>query len=250
MGDDTGKIEISGGAYAVKPDDSYILNTSTVARFTTGSASSFLIGTPAEIEDAVKNAGEGDEIEILQGDADMIVPDGVSIINSSDGNVTVNGEAIDKDDVIVTHTHDGKKVEAKAPSCDKTGNIAYWYCEGCGKYFSDEAMTTEITAEQTLIKTIPHTAVKVNAKEAAPDKTGNIEFWYCSVCGKYFSDEAMTKEITKESTVIPATGKGLAGPAKTNPQTGDSAGLVTAALAALLLSGALMGTALYRKKKA
>ncbi len=32
---------------------------------------------------------------------------------------------------------------------------------------------------------------------------GNKEHWECTVCGECFSDEALTKEITKESTVIP-----------------------------------------------
>lgn len=37
------------------------------------------------------------------------------------------------------HTHDPQRVEAKAPTCTKEGNISYYYCEGCGWYFKDGA---------------------------------------------------------------------------------------------------------------
>ena len=35
--------------------------------------------------------------------------------------------------------------KAKAATCTEAGNDEYWYCSGCGKYFADEACTTEIT---------------------------------------------------------------------------------------------------------
>ena len=41
----------------------------------------------------------------------------------------------------------------------------------------------------------------INAKAATAAEEGNIEYWYCDGCGKYFSDAAATKEITKADTV-------------------------------------------------
>ena len=46
-------------------------------------------------------------------------------------------------------------------------------------------------------------------KKAACTEAGKAEYWYCSVCKKYFSDEAGTKETTLAATVIPATGHQL-----------------------------------------
>ena len=43
----------------------------------------------------------------------------------------------------------------------------------------------------------------VVAKDATTREEGNIEYWYCEACGKYFSDNAATKEITQAETVIP-----------------------------------------------
>ena len=43
----------------------------------------------------------------------------------------------------------------------------------------------------------------VVAKDATTREEGNIEYWHCEACGKYFSDNAATKEITQAETVIP-----------------------------------------------
>ena len=48
-----------------------------------------------------------------------------------------------------------------------------------------------------------HKAVKVARTEPTYTAPGNIEYFACSGCGKFFSDEACTKEITKAETVIP-----------------------------------------------
>ena len=40
------------------------------------------------------------------------------------------------------------------------------------------------------------------AKTATKTAEGNIEYWYCSGCGKYYKDAAATKEIAKADTVI------------------------------------------------
>ena len=47
-----------------------------------------------------------------------------------------------------------------------------------------------------------HTDLKhIDAKAATAAAEGNIEYWYCGDCDKYFSDAAATKEITKADTV-------------------------------------------------
>lgn len=38
--------------------------------------------------------------------------------------------------------------------------------------------------------------------DSTTEKTGNVEYWYCEGCKKYYSDSKATKEITKEDTVI------------------------------------------------
>ena len=41
----------------------------------------------------------------------------------------------------------------------------------------------------------------IDAKAATAAEDGNIEYWHCGDCNKYFSDAAATKEITKAATV-------------------------------------------------
>lgn len=52
------------------------------------------------------------------------------------------------------HT-DLKHVDAKAATVAAEGNIAYWYCDGCKKYFSDAAATKEITKAATVTAKLP-----------------------------------------------------------------------------------------------
>ena len=177
----------------------------------------------------------------------------------SDADATV--EITDKDSVVIDAlNHNAVKVEAKDPTCTEDGNIAYWYCDRCEKYFSDEALTEEITLDATMIDALNHDAVKVEAKEPTATEDGNIEYWYCDQCDKYFKDAALTEEITLKETVLPATGEtetttepetstdedGTQAPAEEQPETGDSALPMFAALAAV--SG-LAVLALRRRRK-
>ena len=51
-----------------------------------------------------------------------------------------------------------------------------------------------------------HNLVSVLAKEVTCTQDGNIAYWYCTNCKKYFSDSACTKEIALANTVVKATG--------------------------------------------
>lgn len=62
--------------------------------------------------------------------------------------------------------------------------------------------------------TLPYTITGCNhvmeetpAKEATQEAPGNIAYWYCKACGKYFSDAQGTTEITLEETILPALPK-------------------------------------------
>ena len=105
-------------------------------------------------------------------------------------------------------------------------------CEVCGKAYG------EFDANN-------HSDLKhIDAKAATKDAEGNIEYWYCEGCGKYFSDKDGTKEIKKADTV---TAK-LPGDTK-SPRTGNASDLALW-ISLLLVSGGVTGvTAGLRKKK-
>lgn len=65
-------------------------------------------------------------------------------------------------------------------------------CQYCGESFGD-------------VDAANHSDLRhVTKVDATATADGNIEYWYCAGCGKYYSDAAATKEITKDATVIPA----------------------------------------------
>lgn len=55
-----------------------------------------------------------------------------------------------------TVNHQLRAVDAKAPTCEESGNIAYWVCNECGKYFSDADGTQVITLEETVLSATGH----------------------------------------------------------------------------------------------
>ena len=88
--------------------------------------------------------------------------------------------------------HELTATEYKAATCTEDGNIAYWHCSKCDKYFSDENGYSQISSEEIVIKA-SHTIITEPAVEPTDNTSGRTERQYCSVCGK----------VIKESTVIP-----------------------------------------------
>ena len=86
-----------------------------------------------------------------------------------------------------------------------------------------------------------HTDLKhIPAKAATEDAEGNIEYWYCSGCNKYYSDKDGTKEIAKADTVTAKLPK--------SPQTGDNSNpLMWVAL--LFISGGACTVLTVKRKK-
>ena len=109
-------------------------------------------------------------------------------------------------DTAIPAGHQLNKRDSKSATCTEAGNTEYWYCSVCKKYFSDEDGKQEISLVATVVPATGHQLSKRDSKAATCTEEGNTEYWYCSVCKKYFSDEAGTKETTLAATVVPATG--------------------------------------------
>ena len=100
-------------------------------------------------------------------------------------------------------------------------------CEACGKSYGELDPNNH-----TDLKHFP-------AKAATEDSEGNIEYWYCSGCNKYYRGKDGTKEIAKADTVTAKLPK--------SPQTGDKSNLMLW-FALLFISGGAC-TALTVKRK-
>ena len=130
-------------------------------------------------------------------------------------------------------TVDGcKGVETMACSGGNATCTEKAVCEYCGKAYGKPDLNN-------------HTDLKhIDAKAATEDTEGNIEYWYCGGCDKYYSDKDGINEIKKADTV---TAK-LPGNPK-SPRTGNASDLALW-ISLLLVSGGVTGvTAGLRKKK-
>ena len=163
------------------------------------------------------------------------------------GTVTVNGTAVtlDENGSFVLSTADG---EQKIVVTDRAGNTTEMtvtvnnghtggtatctekaVCEVCGKAYGELDPNNH-----TDLKHFP-------AKAATEDAEGNIEYWYCSGCGKYYSDKDGTKEIKKADTVTAKLPK--------SPPTGDNSSLMLWIALLLASGGVLTGVTVFDKRK-
>lgn len=171
--------------------------------------------------------------------------------------------------------HSKTYYEAVAPTCTTDGNIEYWYCSNCKKYFSDEGCQNVINKEDTVDEATGHSKEHHAAVAPTATEPGNIEYWYCSVCDTYFADEALTKVISQADTILAPTGgqepskleestpttpsepptdtttpTGGDQTGDTNaPQTGDDSHIALWMAVMLAAGTALTGTLLYSRKK-
>ena len=161
--------------------------------------------------------------------------------------VTVNGTAVTLDATgsFVLSPADG---EQRIIVTDKAGNTAEMtvtvndghtggtatcteraVCGVCGKAYGEPDPNTH-----TDLKHFP-------AKAATEDAEGNIEYWYCEGCNKYYSDKDGTKEIKKADTVTAKLPK--------SPPTGDNSSLMLWSALLFISGGAVICTAANKRKK-
>ena len=189
------------------------------------------------------------------------------------------------------HTGGTEVKDAKDATCTENGYTGDTCCKGCGAKLEsgkvipaaghkggtatckDKAVCEVCRQPYGELDKGNHADLKkVDAKKATYTKEGNITYWYCDGCGKYYSDAEATKEITKADTVIPrkthssnsgSTGTG-SGSGNTNSgstgsgadvkkgvqssKTGDAGVALYAAMSLLSLTGGAV--VLGRKRKA
>ena len=176
------------------------------------------------------------------------------------GKVISNHEDADKDHIcdLCGKTISNHEDADKDHICDHCGKVISNHedankdhvCDLCGKVITNHAGGKETCRDKAVCEVCGksygkldpnnHTDLKhFPAKAATEDSEGNIEYWYCSGCGKYYSDKDGTKEIKKANTVTAKLPK--------SPQTGDNSNLMLW-FALLFISGGAC-TALTVKRK-
>lgn len=134
------------------------------------------------------------------------------------------------------HT-DLKHIDAKAATAAEEGNIAYWYCGDCNKYFSDAAAKTEITRADTVTAKLPQPTTPPTATPTASPTAQP------TTAPQAAEQPRRTAQPTVQPTAAPTVQ-----PVSTIPATGDtSSPILWAAL--LLCSGAGLAVTAYKKNR-
>ena len=90
----------------------------------------------------------------------------------------------------------------------------------------------------------------IDAKAATKTSEGNIEYWYCDGCNKYYKDAKATQEIKQADTVTAKRPGGTVKPgADKSPQTEDNSNLALWIALLFISGGAVMATTVYGRKK-
>ena len=164
----------------------------------------------------------------------------------------------------VEHT-DGNK-DHKCDVCDKvlsecTDTNKDHKCDLCGKTLSehsggkatckDKAKCEFCGESYGELNVNNHSDLKhFSAVAATKTAEGNIEYWYCSGCKKYYKDAAATQEIKQADTVTAKRPSGTITPgADKSPQTGDNSKLLLWIALLFISGGAVTATTVYGRKK-
>lgn len=165
------------------------------------------------IEGGSFTGGDGYEVvSQMEGSSSIgsVAISGGEFWTAPDEEFIVPGSGLNKNDdgTYGIHEHKLESVRAKDPTCTEAGNKAYWRCAVCGELFLDEAMTQPTTREDVTIAATDHQHVThVEAKDATESEAGNLEYWHCADCDRYFSDAALSQETTLAELTIPAKGQ-------------------------------------------
>ena len=248
---------------AVGQSDSYGKTTKTESK----TAAEFADGTLLELLKADRNdspwdscqylAAAGKTLPVFKGQGDAHEHNGnwtsngngthsrrctcnaVETQNCSGGKATCKDKAIceicgDSYGSLDPNNHtDLKHIDAKAATAAEEGNIEYWHCGDCNKYFSDAAAKTEITRADTVTAKLPQPTTPPTATPTAALTTA--------------PQAAEQPRRTAQPTVQP-TAAPTVQPVSTIPATGDtSSPILWAAL--LLCGGAGLAVTAYKKNR-
>ena len=174
---------------------------------------------------------------------------GLSSKGTADEATFFSGNALDHDWGAWTQNSDEKthtRICKRDTSHTETEN-----CHGGTATCTHKAVCAVCGGEYGELDPKNHTNLKhFPAKAATKTTEGNIEYWYCSGCKKYYKDATATQEIKQADTVTAKLSGGTVKPgADKSPQTGDNPNFLLWIALLFVSGGAAIGTTVVSKKK-
>ena len=152
-----------------------------------------------------------------------------------------------------SHWHECTECGAKTDEAEHTDTNKDHKCDLCGKALSGHSGGKATCKDKAKceLDANSHTDLRhIDAVAATKAAEGNIEYWYCADCGKYYKDAKATQEITKEQTVTAKLPGGTVKPgAEKSPQTGDNSNLLLWITLLFVSGGAVTVTTVCGRKK-
>ena len=99
-------------------------------------------------------------------------------------------------------SHTMEAVAYKAETCTEDGNISYYHCTTCDKYYNDSSATTELSQASTVLAATGHTAVTDPYVEPTYTSVGWTEGSHCSVCGETLNAQEEIPMLEKDEYTI------------------------------------------------
>ena len=190
--------------YDVTVDNSWLDLTSSTGEGVTGTITNSVLinnNVGTVIGDAVTPR---DALALVSSNQELTIPEGTSLTVGDDATLENNGTV----NVIGTFSVGNGELVCNSHSGGAATCVKGALCGLCQTEYTDADPANHVDL------------VHVEAKAATTAAEGNIEYWHCDACGKYFADAAAEKEIKQADTVtakLPEQQK----PADTKPADGD-----------------------------
>ncbi len=126
----------------------------------------------------------------------------IAIVNNNDANKKYSVEFVDEAEESDCIHADVSAYEYLKP-CHYEGQMAHWYCNNCDSYFSDAALTSEITEADTILPAV--STLNHNPAKEPCHTDGWIEHWTCDTCQGVWTNAQGTGPMANMMTVkLPA----------------------------------------------
>lgn len=189
----------------------------------------FLVDNDVTFPDNLHSSGW--QYEVLGGTQDTKVDSALNLANTSQmisTNLEIVVSAMDENsitfsvigsDFATEHTHNLQKTTAKSPSCTEEGNIDYWKCSSCNKYFSDSAGINEIQLKDTKIPKVAHKESDWIVDKPATSTQNGHRYKKCNNCQEVLKSEIIYSSPAGGSA--PEQGGSGSGDSVTSPNSPD-----------------------------